>query len=297
MATYAIADIQGCAAEFAALLEKVAFDPGRDRLWLLGDLVNRGPDSLSVMRQVMALRECATLVLGNHDLHFLAIWYGGHSPNAGDTFAALLDAPDAANIADWLRRQRFFHQDPALGYAMAHAGILPEWTFADAAAASDELMAVLQGRNFQDYFRRLYGNQPDRLTADLSGMARWRILTNCFTRMRLLDAQGRLNFTHKGSLHEAPAGCRPWFAATTAPRPGERLLFGHWAALQGRTGRNRIIALDTGCVWGRELTALCLETGHRISVPAFRPRRPVSGPCAPALRRRRSASRSRRSTP
>ena len=269
MPTYAIGDIQGCAAEFAALLEEVAFHPKRDRLWLLGDLINRGPDSLAVMLRIMALEECVVTVLGNHDLHFLAIWYGGHTPNAGDTLDALLAAPEAPDIARWLRRQRFFHQDRALGYAMVHAGVPPGWTFADAAAASDELMAVLQAPNFVDYLRRLYGNQPDKLTAELSGMDRWRVLTNCFTRMRLLDAEGRLNFSHKGTLQEAPAGCAPWFAAAAEGLRGERLLFGHWAALQGRTGQDHIIALDTGCVWGRQLTALCLETGERISVPAF----------------------------
>ena len=268
MATYAIGDIQGCHAEFVHLLEEVSFDAARDRLWLLGDLVNRGPDSLGVMERVMSLEGRATVVLGNHDLHFLAVHYGGHSPVAGDTFHDLLAAPQVDEVANWLRHQRFFHADAALGYAMAHAGIPPGWSLAQAEARSRELAAVLRGRDFVTYFRELYGNAPDRLTENLAGVGRWRILTNCFTRMRLVDRDGRLNFTHKGALAEAPAGWLPWYELITDETGGLRMLFGHWAALNGETGRPDIIALDTGCVWGRELTALCLETGETTSVPA-----------------------------
>ncbi len=270
MATYAIGDIQGCAAEFEALLDEVSFDERRDRLWLLGDLINRGPDSLAVMERVMALERRTVTVLGNHDLHFLAIWFGGHRPNSGDTFGELLAAPGVADIAHWLRRQRFFHHDEGLGYAMAHAGIPPGWDLAQAAEAANELMRVLQGRNYKSYFRRLYGNKPDRFSEDLIGMDRWRILTNCFTRMRLVDAAGRLDFNHKGALNGAPVGWMPWFELAADALAGQRLLFGHWAALEGRTGMDNLIALDTGCVWGRHLTGLCLETGERISVPAMR---------------------------
>lgn len=270
MATYAIGDIQGCAAEFEALLAEVGFDPRRDALWLLGDLINRGPNSLAVMERVMALEDCTTVVLGNHELHFLAIWFGGHTPNSGDTFDDLLAAPQAEEIAHWLRRQPFLHWDRALGYAMVHAGIPPGCSLAAAAAAAEELRPVLQGPDFRHYFRHLYGNEPDRFTDDLTGMARWRILTNCFTRMRLVDDQGRLNFSHKGWLADAPAGWRPWFEqAAAALNSGERLLFGHWAALDGHTGVDSVVALDTGCVWGRRLTALCLESGDKISVPAL----------------------------
>ncbi|MXX29760.1 MAG: symmetrical bis(5'-nucleosyl)-tetraphosphatase [Gammaproteobacteria bacterium] len=269
MATYAVGDIQGCHAEFAALLDEVAFDERHDALWLLGDLVNRGPDSLAVMERVMALGDRVTTVLGNHDLHFLAIWYGGHPVRATDTFTDLLAAPEAPAIANWLRRQPFFHQDPSLGYAMVHAGILPGWTFADAQAASDELMGVLEGPEFKGYFRDLYGDRPRRLKKKHVGMDRWRILTNGFTRIRLVDAKGRLDFKHKGALNEAPPDCRPWYELAADALDGQRLLFGHWAALNGHTGKDNLIALDTGCVWGRSLTALCLESGERIVISAI----------------------------
>ncbi len=272
MATWAIGDLQGCAAEFEALLAAIEFDPGQDRLWLLGDLVNRGPDSLAVMRRVMALQDRVHAVLGNHDLHFLCIWYGEHQPNAGDTFSDLLAAPDARDVAEWLRRLPFCHQDRRLGYSMAHAGIPPGWTVSRALQASRELTQVLRGPGHRAYFQRLYGNQPDHWREDLVGMARWRLLTNLFTRMRLIDASGRLNFSHKGTPATAGAGWEPWYRRLQPEQlEGGRLLFGHWAALDGETGRADVIALDTGCVWGRRLTALCLESGHRVSVAAMSP--------------------------
>ena len=204
MATYAVGDIQGCYREFAKLLKVVSFDPGRDRLWLLGDLINRGPQSLAVMELVMSLDDCTITVLGNHDLHFLAIHYGGHSPVSSDTFHDLLDAPNVDAIAAWVRRQRFFHFDASLGYAMAHAGLPPGWTMGMASAFSGELMDVLQGADYRAYFREMYGNHPDTWSESLTGMDRWRTLTNCFTRMRLIDQSGRMNFSHKGALSGAP---------------------------------------------------------------------------------------------
>ena len=268
MATYAVGDIQGCYQEFVELLEAVSFNPARDRLWLLGDLINRGPDSLAVMEFVMSLEGRTTTVLGNHELHFLAIHYGGHSPVVSDTFHDLLAAPRVGDIAEWFRRQRFFHWDQSLGYAMVHAGIPPGWSMQTAEARSRELMAVIQGADCTSYFRELYGNHPDRWSDDLAEMDRWRLLTNYFTRMRLIDHTGRLNFSHKGTLAEAPVGWFPWYKLFAQYPENGRLLFGHWAALQGETGRADILALDTGCVWGRSLTALCLETGELVSVPS-----------------------------
>ena len=268
MATYAVGDIQGCHTEFVALLEAVSFNPAEDRLWLLGDLVNRGPDSLAVMDLVMSLDAQTTIVLGNHDLHFLAIHYGGHAPVASDTFHDLLGAPHVDRIAEWLRHQHFFVADDSLGCAMAHAGILPGWSVHRAQAYSRELMEVLQGIDFRTYFQDLYGNVPDRFSEELVGMERWRILTNVFTRMRLIDGDTRLNFSHKGALAQAPSALFPWYESIADELQSHRLLFGHWAAIEGHTGRDDIIALDTGCVWGRDLTALCLETGEFTRVPA-----------------------------
>ena len=268
MPTYAIGDIQGCYAEFQALLDAVEFEPQYDKLWLVGDLVNRGPASLEVMRLVMSFGDSVLTVLGNHDLHFLAIYYGGHKPHGGDTFDALLDAPDVAEIADWFREQRFFHHDDRLGYAMVHAGLPPDWSFQAADAYSEEVMAVIRGKRFEAYFADLYGNQPDVWSDAHSGMARWRVLTNYFTRMRLIDDDGRMDFDHKGGLEDAPPGWLPWYELTAPALGDERLLFGHWAALEGYTGYDNIIGLDTGCVWGRTLTALCLETGAIVTVPA-----------------------------
>ncbi|MEM1231594.1 MAG: symmetrical bis(5'-nucleosyl)-tetraphosphatase [Pseudomonadota bacterium] len=268
MATWAIGDLQGCAEEFFTLLDRIRFGAG-DRLWLLGDLVNRGPGSLATLRRVYELRDQVQVVLGNHDLHLLAIAFGGHRAGRSDTFDALLAAPDRDNLLHWLRAQPLMVSDRALGYAMVHAGVLPQWSLADAQARADEVAAALTGVHYQDYLRDLYGNEPATWDPALSGMARLRFITNAFTRMRLLLPDGSLEFAHKGALADAPAGLVPWYAvlppATLAPI---RLLFGHWAALNGDSGRDDVIALDTGCVWGRALTALCLESGDRVSVAA-----------------------------
>ncbi|MDP6376694.1 MAG: symmetrical bis(5'-nucleosyl)-tetraphosphatase [Pseudomonadales bacterium] len=267
MATYAIGDIQGCYAEFNDLLERVAFSPEQDRLWLLGDLVNRGPDSLGVLRMVSRLREASVVcVLGNHDLHMLAIVYGGHSANRGDTFQDVLAAHDCVELADWLRQQKLFHWEPESGYAMAHAGVPPMWTFPEARRHSAEVMQVINGKHRIRYFRDLYGNEPGVWDEMLEDMPRWRVITNYFTRMRLIAENGRLNFSHKGSPSDAPPGWVPWFER--APAVADTLLFGHWAALEGHTGRLDVLSLDTGCVWGRTMTALCLETGELCQVSA-----------------------------
>ncbi len=268
MATYAVGDIQGCYEEFAGMLELVSFDPARDRLWLLGDLINRGSKNLAVVRLVRSLGSAASTILGNHDLHFLAIYYGGHTPNRADTFQDVLEADDVGEIADWYRHQAFLICDRSLGYVMTHAGIPHIWNVERAAELALELESVLRGEHHRRYFEDMYGNEPDCWSADLEGMDRWRCITNYFTRMRLMDADGVLDFSHKGALVDAPAGLAPWFELR-ARRPLDlKLLFGHWAALEGETDDAAIIALDTGCVWGRELTALCLETGEIHAVAA-----------------------------
>jgi bis(5'-nucleosyl)-tetraphosphatase (symmetrical) len=267
MATYAIGDLQGCDREFVALLDKLQFKPSVDRLWLVGDLINRGPSSLAVMRRIMDISDAVTVVLGNHDLHFLAIYLGGHNPNRSDTFDELLNAPDADTFATWLRARPLMVRDDELRVVMTHAGVPHIWSLAQAQRYAREVETVLESDDHVGYLTDLYGNQPDVWSEDLQGMDRLRLITNYFTRMRLTDQDGRLNFSHKGALEAAPEGWRPWYEFHK-PKPTHHLLFGHWAALEGQTSNPGVSALDTGCVWGRTLTAKCLETGQYTSVEA-----------------------------
>ena len=260
MATYAIGDVQGCHAELAALLERIEFDKNCDRLWLVGDLINRGTENLAVLELVMSLGDAATTVLGNHDLHFLAIRCGGHSANRSDTFQDVLDAPNVEEITRWYRRQPLLVLDETLGYAMSHAGIPHIWDLRKARSLAAEVEAVIQGEQSTEYFQGMYGNSPPGWNKKLAGMARWRAITNYLTRMRLLDDKGEMDFSHKGSLADAPANLQPWFDLRALNPLPVKLLFGHWAAIEGHTGHEDIIALDTGCVWGRHMTALCLDT-------------------------------------
>ena len=269
MATYAIGDIQGCYRELRQLLYELAFDPAQDRLWLLGDLINRGPDNLAVLRYVMSLGDSASTVLGNHDLHFLAIRLGGHKVNRSDTFQDVLDAQDVDEIVAWYCQQPLVVHDQELGFAMAHAGIPHLWDLTTALQLAQEVEQVLKGAERDHYFKHMYGNQPAAWSEDLEGMDRLRVITNYFTRMRLISANGDLNFSHKGALADAPDDCIPWYELRAGAPLGLKLLFGHWAALEGETGHDDIIALDTGCVWGRTLTALCLDTGEVTSASAF----------------------------
>jgi bis(5'-nucleosyl)-tetraphosphatase (symmetrical) len=270
VATYAIGDIQGCYDELSVLLDRVRFDPSEDRLWLVGDLINRGPQSLKVARFVRSLGDAVLAVLGNHDLHLLAIVFGGHRVNRGDTFTDLLDASDVQDIADWLRHRPLLVRDDGLGYVMTHAGIPHIWSLDEASALAVEVQSVIRSDRHAEYFATMYGNRPACWQDGLEGMDRWRAITNYFTRMRLVDEAGCLEFSHKGSLEDAPVGWWPWYELRAREPLGAKLVFGHWASLEGRTGVDDIIALDTGCVWGRELTALCLETARFTRVSARR---------------------------
>jgi bis(5'-nucleosyl)-tetraphosphatase (symmetrical) len=278
VATYAVGDVQGCYAELCQLLDKVAF-ASTDTLWLAGDLVNRGPDSLAVLRMVRSLGTRAVCVLGNHDLHLLAIYYGGHKTHRGDTFDALLNAPDMPEIAQWYLQQPLLVVDPKLGFAMAHAGIPPIWTLSQAQSLAQEVQDYLQHDDYAHYFRELYGNEPNRWHDDLVGMDRLRLITNYFTRMRLIRPDGQLEFKHKGVLLDLPKGYKPWFdyaslgiatpeLVSKLNKRSMQMVFGHWAALEGLTNNPTVTALDTGCVWGRTLTALNLDTGQLSSVSA-----------------------------
>ena len=272
MATYAIGDIQGCLRQFDALLEKLNFS-ALDELWLAGDLINRGPESLQLLRRVKALSSQCQIVLGNHDLHFLAILFGGHKAGAKDTFADLLQAPDVYEIGHWLRKQKLAHQGN--GHIMVHAGIPGFWASAQAFAYAEEVEAVIGQAegitlaagevSYKEFFSKMYGNEPPRWDESLNGMDRLRIITNYFTRMRYVDAACTMNFAEKGGIENAPVGFMPWFEQAPEQKGQERaetILFGHWASLNGVTHSAKHIALDTGCVWGRCLTAYCLETGE-----------------------------------
>ncbi|WP_043527942.1 symmetrical bis(5'-nucleosyl)-tetraphosphatase [Litchfieldella xinjiangensis] len=265
MARYAIGDLQGCHAEFVALLDKLSFDPGRDCLWLVGDLVNRGPGSLECLRETWALGDAARVVLGNHDLHLLAVARGGARLKRNDTLQSILDAPDREPLLDWLQSQPLMvTQDE---WVMTHAGLLPQWTVPQATLLAREIEQHLTGEQGGDFLERMYGNDPDLWRDDLAGVGRLRFIVNAFTRMRFIDAQGRLEFSAKESLDSSPSGFAPWFTFERVDDP--HILFGHWAALEGHTpgSRVRVEALDTGCVWGNTLTALNLETGERIHEP------------------------------
>ena len=271
MATYAIGDLQGCRVEFEALLKLIRFSAG-DVLWLLGDLINRGADSLGTMKLVMEMDAQVVTVLGNHDLHFLAIYFGGHKPSSSDTFDELLASKHAASVAEWLCEQKLYHSDEQLGYVMTHAGIPPQWSLTKCESLAREVEGTIRGENPAvsrgDFFREMYGNKPTLWEESLTGMSRLRLITNYLTRMRLIDNEYALDFDHKGALEAAPEGWTPWFDAKPLRELPLKILFGHWAALDGYTGQPHCIALDTGCVWGRKLSALRLEDGELFQVSA-----------------------------
>ena len=264
MATWAIGDLQGCLADFECLLEKIHFHPDRDQLWLTGDLVNRGPDSLGTLRRCHALRDNLITVLGNHDLHMLAVMDGALAIKRKDTFGDVLSAPDRHRLAEWLLHCPLLHENA--DFVMSHAGIYPLWNLEQARGFAREVEAVLQnGGQRGQFFAHMYGNEPALWDDRLEGPDRWRTITNFFTRLRLIDANGQIDLIHKESLTVKPEHLHAWYdypERTTIPK---RILFGHWAALQGKTRQEDIIALDTGCVWGNELTAFCLETGQLIA--------------------------------
>lgn len=256
MATYAIGDVQGCYDQLMRLLERCGYDERRDHLWFVGDLVNRGPQSLATLRFVKGLGERAVTVLGNHDLSLLVVAEGAHKGHASDTFGDILDAPDREELLAWLRGQNLMHAEG--GYAMVHAGLLPQWSIAVALGLAREAEAALRGPAYGEFIRSLYGNQPARWSDDLVGYDRLRVIVNAMTRMRLVAADGTMEFSHKLGLANAPADYVPWFDAPQRASRDTAVLFGHWAAL-GLVVRKDVVCLDSGCVWGRQLTALRLE--------------------------------------
>ncbi|MDO6681937.1 MULTISPECIES: symmetrical bis(5'-nucleosyl)-tetraphosphatase [unclassified Oceanobacter] len=265
MTTYAIGDIQGCYEPLQRLLDRIEFDPQHDQLWLAGDLVNRGPQSLEVLRWAKSLGDRVVAVLGNHDLHLLARYYGNNHKSKKDTLDAVLTAPDRDELMYWLRHRPLVHLSADKQWCMSHAGIPPFWSAAHAKTLASEVEQILQGDQYSQLLNSLYGNKPDQWDEHLTGTNRWRAIVNYLTRMRFIDAHNRLDFSAKEGLDSAPAGFMPWFEAS---KTQTRLVFGHWAALNGEVNHTRIDALDTGCVWGGSLTAMRLDNRQRYAVPA-----------------------------
>lgn len=261
MATYAIGDIQGCFEPLQCLLQTLRFNPAQDTLWLAGDVINRGPDNLSTLRYLYSIRDSVVMVLGNHDLHLLAVYQGLRKQSKSDTLNDILQAPDAPELLHWLRGQPLMHYSESLGYSMVHAGIPPMWTLTQALAYAREVETCLRGPDCTAFLAGMYGNQPLQWHESLQGIERLRLITNYFTRMRFCTAEGELELATKESAAGAPLGYSPWFSVASRKTRNDRVLFGHWAALEGKTQVANAIALDTGCVWGGYLTALCLETG------------------------------------
>lgn len=266
MTRYAVGDVQGCLAPLQCLLNDVNFDRHKDQLWLVGDLINRGPQSLETLRFIKELGDCTRIVLGNHDLHFLAIHYDIMSPGKSDTFDELLAANDRDELAQWLLQQPLMYSDPSNDFHMTHAGIPHIWPVKKAQQLAAEVHQALTGKTPITFFQTMYGNTPDRWSDELEGPARLRIITNYFTRMRYCTADGTLDFDNKLSILEESAALpdssifAPWFSYRRSLHCNENLIFGHWAALEGKTNCDNIFALDTGCVWGRSLTLMNLET-------------------------------------
>lgn len=263
MTTYAVGDLQGCLKPLKCLLERVAFDPGKDRLWVAGDLVNRGPQSLETLRFLYHMRDSVNCVLGNHDLHLLAVSRNIERLKKSDTLQDILDAPDRDDLLDWLRQQPLMHHDRERNLSMVHAGIAPIWTIEKALKRAAEVEEVLRDDSrLPSFLDGMYGNEPNVWNSDLQGVARLRVITNYFTRMRFCKADGTLDLKSKEGLDTAPAGYAPWFSHKTRKTRGERIIFGHWAALEGNCSEPGLYALDTGCVWGGALTLLNIDNNQ-----------------------------------
>lgn len=268
MALYAIGDLQGCHDEFVQLLDLVGFSPADDRLWLVGDLVNRGPGSLPILREVKALGDAARVVLGNHDLHLLTVAAGHRAPHRSDTLDDVLRAPDRADLLDWLAARPLVVRED--GLLMVHAGLLPSWTAADALGLSGEVEAKLAGSDARRFLGALYGDDPSTWRDDLEGDDRLRAIVNACTRLRFCTADGRMEFGEKRGRAHAPEGFRPWFAHDHRRTASETIVSGHWSTLELDLAPN-VMMLDSACLWGGTLTAIRLPDRRVFQVPSRHP--------------------------
>lgn len=271
MAIYAIGDVQGCFDELEALLRLLRFQRANDQLWFVGDLVNRGPKSLQVLRFVSELGNDARVVLGNHDLNLIAIAAGVRKLRPKDTVQDVLEAADGDELIAWLARQPLVLQEPGIPYAMVHAGLAPQWNVSEALVLGREVQSALSGDRRAGFLARMYGNKPDRWKKSLTGWARLRFITNALTRIRYIAPGGRLDLNESGSPGSTSNALTPWFAWNKRRSCGEPILFGHWATLRLEEKLDpvhRVYHLDTGCVWGGELTAMRLDDQQYFSVPS-----------------------------
>jgi bis(5'-nucleosyl)-tetraphosphatase (symmetrical) len=271
MATYAIGDLQGCFTPLQTLLNYIDFSPERDRLWFVGDLVNRGPQSLEVLRFVKGLGAAATLVLGNHDLHLVMQSHGFGKANKQDTLSPVLTAPDARELIDWLRAQPLCVTERIgdTNYLMVHAGLLPTWDAAQALALSAQVSAALRSNNYTDFLANMWGSEPAAWSDTLTDWARLRVIVNAMTRMRYLTREGAMEFRAPGAKAppaHGPADCVPWFEAADRQLQDHTIVCGHWSGL-GLVDRPELLAIDTGCLWGGSLTAVRLDDRRIFSLP------------------------------
>jgi bis(5'-nucleosyl)-tetraphosphatase (symmetrical) len=272
MARWAIGDIQGCADELKELIKRIGFKADRDQLWLVGDLVNRGPDSLEVLRLVRSLGAAAVTVLGNHDLHLLAVALVQARIRKSDTLDAILEAPDREALLEWLAGLPLAHHAPDSGDLLLHAGLVPQWDAPQTLLLADEVQQVLR-RNPEKLLDAMYGNQPDHWQSSLNGLERLRFTVNVLTRLRFCTPDGRIDLKQSGKPGSAPPPLVPWFKAARRASSDTRVIFGHWSALGFYRGDN-VVGLDTGCVWGGALTAIDLDAleARPVSVPSRQPR-------------------------
>jgi bis(5'-nucleosyl)-tetraphosphatase (symmetrical) len=262
MALYAIGDVQGCYDSLRRLLDKIRFDPASDQLWFTGDLVNGGPRSADVLRFVAGLGDRAVSVLGNHDLHLLAVAAGAYPLRSSDTFSDVLEASDRDELLTWLMRLPLLHHDREANIFLVHAGVLPQWDTTAAEACAHQAEAVISS-GAGAFYAQMYGDKPDRWSDDLSGWDRVRFIVNAFTRLRFCYPDGRVDYAHKGPPGSQPAPLIPWFSVPQRQTRGKQIVFGHWSLLGKHADDNGVLGLDTGCLWGRELTAIRLAGGVR----------------------------------
>lgn len=258
MTVYAIGDIQGCFTELEQLLEKIKFSSDKDQLWFTGDLVNRGPESLATLRFVKSLGDNAITVLGNHDLHMLAVLFGFQKQRPKDTFDEIINAPDKESLIQWVTHQPLMHIDESLNAILVHAGLYPGWSIQQAYELAKEVETALQGNHLLEFLQNMYGNQPDNWNDELQGWERLRFITNCFTRMRYCHSNLALDLKYNGQPGLQPKHLQPWLNFLNQEQKKYRILFGHWSTL-GPSKVNNVFALDSGCLWGGKLTALALE--------------------------------------